>query len=225
MKSIDADIQYVDFSISQLPVALTRLRHIISLAILAAALPRPASVVSALEARDPLPGLDSFTTSLIDGQADVLRGVYIPGVLANAVVQQPEGYPDFVSADRDLLTHFDQASQLGSTGILAHNFLAGSRFSEILPGQMIYLIYGDGRTSAYVVREILRYQALQPASTYSEFIDLTNGRQLDTAELFAAIYGRRGALILQTCIEYQGLSTWGRLFLVAEPVYRRGFLQ
>jgi hypothetical protein len=35
------------------------------------------------------------------------------------------------------------------------------------------------------------------------------------------IYGRRGDLVLQTCIEAQGIDTWGRLFVIAEPVALR----
>jgi hypothetical protein len=141
------------------------------------------------------------------------------------VVQQPTGDPGFVSSDADSLTQFQQASQLGSTGVLAHNFLSGAEFSEIQPGQIIYLVYGDGRTSTFVVRDSLQYRALQPSSPYSAFVDLADGRQLGASELFVSIYGRRGALILQTCIEAEGFSTWGRLFVVAEPFHRRALQQ
>lgn len=210
-------------------MALKRLRYILSLiAFVAAAFAQPNVAARALSAERTdraLPTLATFADALTNGDARALRGVYVPGILANAVVQQPAGDPGFVSSDRDLLTQFQQASQLGSTGVLAHNFLAGSEFSEIQPGRIIYLIYGDGRTSAFIVRDALRYQALQPMSAYSAFVDLADGRQLGASELFVGVYGRRGALVLQTCIEAEGISTWGRLFVVAEPFHRRALQQ
>jgi hypothetical protein len=210
-------------------VALKRLRYILALlAFLAAALAQPVAVVRASVAKvadRPLPSLATFADALTNGDARVLRGVYVPGILANAVVQQPAGDPGYVSSDQELLTQFEQASQLGSTGVLAHNFLAGAQFAEMQPGQFIYLVYGDGRTSAFVVRDALRYQALQPMSAYSAFVDLADGRQLGVSDLFVSVYGRPGAVILQTCIEAEGVSTWGRLFVVAEPFHRRAIQQ
>jgi hypothetical protein len=210
-------------------VALRQLRYFLALtAFLAAAFAQPVAVVRAWSAPTNdrlLPTLDTFADALANGQAHDLRGVYVPGIMANAVIQQPAGDSGFVSSDRDLLTQFQQASQLGSTGVLAHNFLAGAQFSEIQPGQLIYLVYGDGRTSAFVVRDALRYRALQPTSAYGAFVDLADGRQVGASELFVSVYGRRGALILQTCIEAEGASTWGRLFVVAEPFHRRALQQ
>jgi hypothetical protein len=195
---------------------------------MAAAIAQPVAVVRAWSTPSTdrsLPTLDTFADALTNGHAHALRGVYVPGILANAVVQQPAGDPGFVSSDQDLLTQFQRASQLGSTGVLAHNFLAGAQFSEIRPGQIIYLVYGDGRTSAFVVRDALRYRALQPQNSYGAFVDLADGRQLGASELFVSVYGRRGALILQTCIEAEGVSTWGRLFVVAEPFHRLALQQ
>jgi len=83
---------------------------------------------------------------------------------------------------------------------------------------MIHLVFGDGRTAPYVVTESLRFQALQPNSVYSAFVSLANGAQIGAADLFAEVYDRPGALILQTCIQADGLSTWGRLFVVAQPL-------
>lgn len=210
-------------------MALKRFRYVLALtAFLAAAFAHPVRIVRAWGSQGSdlsLPTLDTFTDALANGDAHALRGVYVPGLLADAVVQQPAGDPGFVSSDRDLLTQFQQASQLGSTGVLAHNFLAGAQFAAIRPGQVIYLVYGDGRTSTFVVRDALRYQALQPMSAYSAFVDLADGRQLGASELFVSVYGRRGALILQTCIEAEGVSTWGRLFVVAEPFHRRALQQ
>jgi hypothetical protein len=84
-------------------------------------------------------------------------------------------------------------------------------------GQKFYLIYGEGQTSTFVVTEIRHFQALKPASTSSDFVDLENSVLLTTSELFAKVYNRPGQVIFQTCISAGGNRSWGRLFVIAEP--------
>src|SRR5688572_10073881 len=151
-----------------------------------------------------LPLLDVFVSQIQNGQADELRGIYIPEILAVRVVQQPTGNNEFVSPRQGIATQFGPASQLGSTGLLAHNYLAGENFYLLEEGQKFYLIYGDGRTSAFVVTEILIYQALEPASASSNFADLENSGLLTASELFSKIYNRPGQVIFQTCISAEG---------------------
>ncbi|MFH1184927.1 MAG: hypothetical protein V1755_07795, partial [Chloroflexota bacterium] len=117
----------------------------------------------------------------------------------------------------NVLTQFGKASQRGSTGLLAHNYLAGAQFALIEMGQPIYLIRGDGRKTSFVVTDIFRFQALQPNSVDSEFIDLASGAQMSAATLFSRMYSRHGAVVLQTCIASDGIRTWGRLFVIAAP--------
>ncbi len=93
------------------------------------------------------------------------------------------------------------ATKVGSTGLLAHNYLAGSNFTKLKEGQKFFLIYGDGQISSFRVSEILQFQALQPHSTESAFVDLQTENTLTTAELFMKIYGRPGKVVFQTCIE------------------------
>ena len=92
-----------------------------------------------------LPDLATFTTWLNNGQSGQLRGVYVPNILADGVVQQPSNQATFVSPRQDIITQFEAASSLGSTGLLAHNFLAGEKFPQMKPGQLVYLVYGDGK--------------------------------------------------------------------------------
>ncbi len=172
-----------------------------------------------------LPTLGVFTGLMTDGQPAELRGVYIPDVLADSVVQQPAGQSTFVSTTPDVLTQFAAASSLGSTGLLAHNYLAGDRFTLMHEGQFVYLVYGNGRMSVYEITQILQYQALQPESPYSNFVDLSNGRLMSAGDTFAAVYGRPGAVVFQTCIMANGDSSWGRLFVVAEPMRWLGHRQ
>ena len=164
-----------------------------------------------------LPALYTFANELRNGQSGEVRGVYIPEIMAAPVIHQPDGNNQFVSSMKNTLTQFDLASQFGSAGFLAHNYLAGQSFSLLEINQIFYLVYGDGQTSMLVVTEILRYQALEPTSTFSEFVDLQNNHHMTTAETFSKVYDRPGQIILQTCIAMGDVSSWGRLFVIAEP--------
>jgi hypothetical protein len=163
-----------------------------------------------------LPLLNVFVSQVKNGQSDQLRGVYIPGILAAPVVQQPAGKDGFVSPRQNILTQFGLASEFGSTGLLAHNNLAGASFSQLETNQKIYLIYGDGQIKTFVVTKILRYQALEPNSTSSKFIDLNTQDSLRAAEVFSKVYNRQGKVVFQTCISAGDEPSWGRLFVVAE---------
>jgi hypothetical protein len=180
----------------------------------------PGTTVRALSSHfrtSRLPLLDAFVREIKNGQAQEVRGVYIPELLAARVVQQPTGNTEFVSPRQGIATQFDMASRLGSTGLLAHNYLAGESFSLLEEGQKFYLIYGNGQTSVFVVTEILKYRALEPASASSDFVNLENSALLTTSELFSTIYNRPGQVIFQTCISAEGNPSWGRLFVIAEP--------
>lgn len=165
-----------------------------------------------------LSDLDAFVEQVKNGQADELRGVYVPGILATQVVQQPVGMSAFVSSWENVVTQFGLASKVGSTGLLAHNYLAGESFSLLQDGQEFYLVYGDGQVSTFVVSKILQYQALEPNNTSSSFLDLENGNILTASELFRKVYNRPGQVIFQTCIYADGDPSWGRLFVIAEPL-------
>lgn len=164
-----------------------------------------------------LPDFASFKVKIINGQADTLRGVYVAGVLAMPIVQQPAGNPVFVSATDNEITEFAMATQTGNVGLLAHNYLAGTSFSTLAPGHEVRLIYGDGRVEYFVVNRILSFQALEPYSPYSEFRDLDNDVTISAEELFRQVYRGERHVTFQTCIEANGNSSWGRLFVIAEP--------
>lgn len=168
-----------------------------------------------------LPLLNVFISQVKNGQSDQLRGVYIPEILAAPVVQQPAGNTGFVSPRQNILTQFGLASEFGSTGLLAHNNLAGASFSQLETDQKIYLIYGDGQIKTFVVTKILRYQALEPNSTSSKFIDLNTQDSLRAAEVFSKVYNRQGQAVFQTCISAGDEPSWGRLFVIAEPYSQR----
>jgi hypothetical protein len=164
-------------------------------------------------------GFEAFAASLPAAEAEQPVGLYAPGVLAQPVVEQPVGNPAYISPADGELTHFGLAAGFGSTGLLAHNTAAGALFYQLRVGQVLYLVHGDKSIHAYRITNLRHYQALSPYSPYSDFVDLDHpGNQLSVTDLFFQIFGVQDRLVLQTCIAANGVDSWGRLFLIAEPV-------
>jgi hypothetical protein len=173
--------------------------------------PQIASSVSSI-----LP-ISEFSSAVEDGQ-DIIRGVYVDNVMALRVVQQPATNANYVSSISGVATQFKAAEKYGTIGLLAHNFAAGSFFTDIQVGDVINTIYGNGDISQYKVSKIVRYQALSPESASSNFVDLVSGEKLTAAKLFEKVYKGDRHLVLQTCIAKDNEASWGRLFILADPV-------
>ena len=188
----------------------------VTFAILLAFLPAPVFAGS-LE-NTLLPSLVNFVHTSQNGEGDSLVGVYADGVFALAIAEQPGYNAGFVSTADGTVTHFKLADQFGVTGLLAHNYLAGQSFFSLTQGQKIHLVYGDGRFETFFVARVLRYQALDPYNPYSNFVDLESGRETTANSLFMQVYSGSRHVTFQTCIEKDGNSSWGRLFVIAEPV-------
>src|SRR5574340_19368 len=176
----------------------------------------PASISMAAIA----PFVASVATS---GNPNQAAGIFANGVFAAPIVQQPSSAPGFVSTKEDVATQFGMAAQYGTIALLAHNYLLGLQFFDIEVGKVLTLVYGDGHLQAYRVEQVLQYQALAPNSPYSDFVDLNDpsGSRISVNTLFYQIYAQEGKLVLQTCIEANGEPSWGRLFIVAQPVELR----
>lgn len=140
------------------------------------------------------------------------------GNVSFPVVQQPSGQPGYVSTVANTVTQFSAASNFGSLGFLAHNYLAGGKFFDVKVGDKITLTYQDKERRTFAVTEVRSFQAITSRSPYSDFIDLKSGSKLTYKELFSQTYGVPGRLILQTCIAANGDDSWGRLFIIAIPV-------
>lgn len=164
-----------------------------------------------------LPTLADFSKSVQNGKADVLRGVYVNDVLALPIIQQPAGNPGYVSNNDGEVTQFGMPAKYGNVGLLAHNTLSGKFFSGLAVGQEVRLVYGDGKTEIFVITEVLRYQALQPTSPYSSFRNLNKDETLNAEQMFKRVYFGDRHVTFQTCIESDGVSSWGRLFVIAVP--------
>lgn len=193
---------------------------IIVLAFLLAAFAPVSSVLAdSISDQAILPTLSAFSASVQNSNASQITGVYVPGLMALPVVQQPSSQPGYVSTAAETLTQFAAASKYGTTGLLAHNYLAGAYFSNLSNGSVIALVYGDGNTQYYHVTAVLQFQALSPNSPYSKFVNLAQPDvALSSTDLFYQTYGLGNVLVLQTCIANGNEPSWGRLFVIAEPI-------
>ena len=162
-----------------------------------------------------IPDLTTFVSTVTDGNRKVIRGVYAEGLFALPIVQQH--YAAEVSTAPGTATQFGMAQNYGVVGLLAHNYLSGQEFFELGVGQPINLVYGDGRIEAFRVTRILRFQATIPESANSSFINLDTQKGTDAEGLFRQVYMGSRHVTFQTCIENEGNSSWGRLFVIADP--------
>jgi hypothetical protein len=164
-----------------------------------------------------LPTLAEFSKKVQNGQAAVLRGVYVANVLALPIVQQPLSDSGYVSGNNGEATQFQMAAQYGNIGLLAHNHLAGKLFSALAAGQEVSLVYGDGHIEYFVIKEVLKYQALKPTSPYSSFRNLDKDEVLSAKQMFKRVYVGERHVTFQTCLAADGNQSWGRLFVIAIP--------
>lgn len=169
------------------------------------------------EGTQSLPNFSNFSTSVQNGRADHVRGVYVPNVFALPVTQQPSGSPGFVSSEADLVTQFRMVNSYGNVGLLAHNYRAGQEFFNLEVGDDVRLVHGDGTVEYFVVSEILSYQALQPNSPYSSFRNLQDDQVLSVEQMFKRVFMGDRHITFQTCIANGGELSWGRLFVIAIP--------
>jgi hypothetical protein len=163
------------------------------------------------------PTFEDFSKSVQNGDAKVLRGVYVGDVLAQPIVQQPAGNAGYISSTDGVITQFRMAAQYGNVGLLAHNHLSGKIFSQLAVGQEVRLVYGNGKIETFVISEIQRYQALQPNSPYSSFRNLDQDETLTAEKMFKRVYFGDRHVTFQTCINSDGIASWGRLFIIATP--------
>lgn len=173
---------------------------------------------AAVGSTENLHSLESFSNLIYNGDRNAVRGIYTLNGLALRVIQQPAGNPTYVSSIENVITQFSQAAEKNIIGLLAHNFAAGRYFTNLQPGNIIQVIYGDGSHLDYSVTEISRYRAVQPDSPLTSLVNLDNGEVLSAEQAFFKVYSGQHHLTLQTCIAQDGNNTWGRLFILAYPI-------
>ena len=166
----------------------------------------------------PLPDFASFVQSVYDGDARQLRGIYAPGIMALPVINQPGDDALYVSREEETLTRFASADYFGTIGLLAHNYLAGKHFTSLLPGRVVYLVYGDGTKVPYTITQVSSFQAYEPYNPYSEYRNLETHITYSTEQIFRQFYTGTPHVTFQTCIAQGTELGWGRLFVIAVPL-------
>jgi hypothetical protein len=161
--------------------------------------------------------INDFIEIVKNGNKNSIRGVYLADIFALRVVEQPANNPNFVSSIEGVATQFSLSKNYSTIGFLAHNFASGKYFFDISLGDIVQVIYGDGKIDQFRVMQIFQFQALQPNSPKSQFVDLQNGDKLSSSQLFEKMYIGKKHITFQTCIQKDGIDSWGRLFLIATP--------
>ena len=161
---------------------------------------------------------NNFRAAVTDGDSRQVTGVYVPSAFSYPVVQQPDGQINYVSDNPGVVTQFGAASSYGTIGLLAHNNLAGEAFYQMAVGETFFILYGDGRVSAYWIQAVRVFQALTPSSPFSQFIDQEHpNARLSSSQVFAQIYTHPDQVVLQTCLGRSGDPSWGRIFVIGTP--------
>jgi hypothetical protein len=178
-------------------------------------------ITSAVNPNIPVTGvssLDTYSITIATNTASTATQIDLAGAFIYKIIQQPKGNAGFVSIEADKLTQFSLATKYGSQGFLAHNYLAGATFSNLVKGSQVTVTYADGHSMIYEVKEIRHLQAISPNSPTTKFIDLDhNNAKLTATQLFMQTYGIKDRLVLQTCIAKDKELSWGRLFIIAIP--------
>jgi hypothetical protein len=166
--------------------------------------------------------LDKFIRGVRNGKAKTLAGIYLSQDASFSVMQQPAGNSVFVYTLPGVVTQYHMANMFGTIGILAHNTLAGASFLKLKLNQPFTIVYGDGKTRQFEVTTIKRFQALDSENPYSDFVDLDQpDKRLSSGEVFSRMYTRGNEVVLQTCLERDGNTSWGRIFVTASPVHHQ----
>jgi len=165
----------------------------------------------------PLPVFDQFVQSVVNGEPDQRVGVFVENLFSFPITQQPANQPAYITSSAGEVTEFRIVrQQTGNEGLIAHNYLAGSQFFSLKPGDIAEIVLGDGSVIEFEIVGVEDYQALTPNSPTSDFLDLATGAKLSASDLFYRVYGGYLTLTFQTCINRNNLSTWGRTFIIGE---------
>ncbi|RPI78370.1 MAG: hypothetical protein EHM41_25155 [Chloroflexi bacterium] len=160
----------------------------------------------------------SFVSQVTDGVGDLPRGIYIEGQFALPILQQPENDAMFVSTEDGTTTLFSSAAKQGITGLLAHNYLSGLLFYNLQAGEEIRIVYGNGTYRRYVIEGVYSFQRMNFDTLSGDFIDLATNERMSSNDVFARFYSGSEHVTLQTCLERDGKSNWGLIFVVAWPM-------
>jgi hypothetical protein len=142
------------------------------------------------------------------------------------VVPQPKGNVGWVSPDLKALTKFKWAQDTYNTpAFIAHSGGAGKYLQGLNIGDVITYLenmqpkngtLSDIFSKGYKVKEIHRYQTMQPRNMRSPQKSLEDGNTYSSEAVTDKIYKNRKGIVFQTCIEKGSNPAWGRMFVIAE---------
>jgi hypothetical protein len=175
-------------------------------------------------ARIPLEPGDSatfrkFAKMVMNGDANEVRGVFVEELMALPVVQQPDDQATYVATQMNIVTQFQSAADHGVIGLLAHNFLSGSLFYQLVKGEEVRIVFGDGSYQSYQIDGSYAFQKLEPNNLQSDLVDMSTEEVMTTNQVFNRFYNGAHHVTFQTCLEEGGISNWGLTFIVADPLY------
>ncbi len=153
--------------------------------------------------------VDAFAAA--DKSALKVTRVVVPGVFDYSVVQSGNSVP----SSAGVLGQYASAAKKNNIGLLAHNYLAGSSFFLLSRGMDVQVYYSNGQMKTFTITNVLRFQATNPADFGDAFLDAA-GKEISATSVFNRAY-KGGGLTFQTCINANGVSTWGLLFVQAVP--------
>ncbi len=160
-----------------------------------------------------------FAGLVMNGNSEQVRGIFVEGLMALPVVQQPAGEITYVAGQMDVVTQFQSAADHNVIGLLAHNYLSGSLFYQLTTGEEVRIVFGDGSYQRYRIIGSYAFQKLEPSNLQSDLVDMSTEEVLTTNQVFNRFYNGEHHVTFQTCLEEGGLSNWGLTFVVAEPIF------
>ena len=175
-------------------------------------------VISIFQYQIPITGSPNFLNQInfkYIQEAPAAKGsqvsmVSVAGKFSYPVVQSGNNPPS-----GNVIGQYAYAASKGNIGLLPHNYAAGSSFYVLNKGDEVIITFDNGSTKRFVVNNLLRFQATDPNDYSKPFID-GNGNTLSTRQVFNRAYKSNG-VTFQTCIENNGSTTWGLLFVQAVP--------
>lgn len=102
---------------------------------------------------------------------------------------------------------------------MAHNFLSGSLFYQLVKGEEVRIVFGDGSYQSYQIDGSYAFQKLEPNNLQSDLVDMSTEEVMTTNQVFNRFYNGAHHVTFQTCLEEGGISNWGLTFIVADPLY------
>lgn len=119
-----------------------------------------------------------------------------------SVVQQPNQL--WVSSQKNVLTQYELAGELGTYGILAHSEYAGKQFRKLDLGETVSVKFENETVADYIVGEI-SYFSVVPRGNTADYIESSTGLTYTFLDMMKRFYMNENKITFQTCVGKNGL--------------------